>query len=371
MKDHDDVWDAINDYVRTYVLRYVRNPLDVLPLRSMPEAAVKQVNDALRQTNCGLDCEEHAVIELALAECADSEEQANDYIEKNPSELPELVKSIRLERDQERERLRAIRLERDSWKKRAQLWELDTKYYRQVCANLQGLRSPEELIESLGAANSGRYITTYPSGTRFHFLAPTIDQVHLEDISHALSLITRFVGHVRRLYVVGEHSCRVADEVLLRTRDPIAALCGLLHDSEEAYLNDLPRPVKHLKELEPYRQISSNVKRVILTKFGLVDHYETWRQVISEVDDAMLHSEAKALSNGDWADPSKVLPGLAIGQCSEHEIALALQAAFQLDDVAMKHHVIGACIHSLQRGGAQEMWRLNFTQRFEQWSKDL
>lgn len=43
--------------------------------------------------DCSLDCEEHSVIELALAECAPTEDQRDAYMEKHPSELPGLVRA--------------------------------------------------------------------------------------------------------------------------------------------------------------------------------------------------------------------------------------------------------------------------------------
>lgn len=82
------------------------------------------------------------------------------------------------------------------------------------------------------------WIQTY-TGRRFFPLEPNPADVDIRDIAHALALETRFGGHSRVFYSVAEHCVRVSHEV-----EPPHALWGLLHDAAEAYLADVPRPVK-------------------------------------------------------------------------------------------------------------------------------
>jgi hypothetical protein len=64
------------------------------------------------------------------------------------------------------------------------------------------------------------------------------EDVRLPDISHALSLISRFTGHSKCPYSVAQHSVMVSRLTL-----PENALWGLLHDASEAYLGDVATPL--------------------------------------------------------------------------------------------------------------------------------
>src|SRR5579885_2784587 len=89
----------------------------------------------------------------------------------------------------------------------------------------------------------GDWIQTY-CGVAFYPLDPRPEEILIEDIAHALSMLCRFTGHVKRFYSVAQHCVYVSHRC-----DPKDALWGLLHDAAEAYLNDISRPVKSLREL--------------------------------------------------------------------------------------------------------------------------
>jgi hypothetical protein len=107
----------------------------------------------------------------------------------------------------------------------------------------------------------GEWIETY-TGRPFYPLDPDPSQVDLRDIAHSLSMQCRFAGHSRWHYSVAQHSVLVA-----RHLPSDLAPWGLLHDASEAYLIDLPRPVKY--EVEGYREAEVRVMMVIAQKFGL------------------------------------------------------------------------------------------------------
>lgn len=97
------------------------------------------------------------------------------------------------------------------------------------------------------------------SGKRID-LAKNIIEIDFNDIALSLSLITRYCGHLGVHYSVAQHSCLVADLVGIKTNDARMSLAGLLHDAPEAFLSDVPSPVKKL--LPDYKRL----ERMLLTK---------------------------------------------------------------------------------------------------------
>lgn len=92
------------------------------------------------------------------------------------------------------------------------------------------------------------------------------EDIFIVDIAHSLAMQCRFAGHCLRYYSVAEHSVLVADW-LLDQYGKEAALWGLLHDASEAYLVDVPRPVKPF--LPGYRDAERAVMRAVCERFGL------------------------------------------------------------------------------------------------------
>lgn len=100
------------------------------------------------------------------------------------------------------------------------------------------------------------------SGRRFYPTNPRSDEVNEHDIGHALSMLCRYAGHVVSFYSVAEHSVLMSQAVV-----PEHALAALLHDATEAYLVDVPRPVK--RSLPDYVQMEELVWGAIAIHFGL------------------------------------------------------------------------------------------------------
>ncbi len=128
----------------------------------------------------------------------------------------------------------------------------------------------------------GDWIQTY-TGKQFWPLDPRPEEVCLEDIAHALSNLCRFGGHCLKFYSVAQHSIHVAQQSL-----PIA---GLLHDATEAYLIDVPRPIK--RNLTNYAEIENRLAVVIGERFNV--DLLVLPQIVKEADERMLQTEKRDL----------------------------------------------------------------------------
>ena len=107
----------------------------------------------------------------------------------------------------------------------------------------------------------GDWMQTF-TGHRFYPLSPRADEIDPVDIAHALSLLCRYGGHVDRFYSVAEHCVLMSHAVPAEH-----ALWALLHDATEAYVVDVPRPLK--RELTDYAAIENGVMAAILARFEL------------------------------------------------------------------------------------------------------
>jgi len=106
------------------------------------------------------------------------------------------------------------------------------------------------------------HITTF-TGKRIDYLMPDWRQINIKDISHALSQICRYNGHCPQFYSVAEHSYHCSE----MCTDPKDALVMLLHDAAEAYVGDLPSPLKRL--LPDYQKIEHDIFDAILHAFKI------------------------------------------------------------------------------------------------------
>ena len=122
-----------------------------------------------------------------------------------------------------------------------------------------------ETLELTTAPRKGNWMQTY-SGGKFWAVDPRPEEVVIEDIAHALSNMCRYAGHCNKFYSVAEHSVLVS-EWLLNNGHSHHALWGLLHDASEAYLVDIPRPIK--PSLTNYYDLEAELMKVICEKYGL------------------------------------------------------------------------------------------------------
>ena len=128
------------------------------------------------------------------------------------------------------------------------------------------------------------WMQTYFGG-RFYPLNPELNKINIFEIAHALSNLCRFGGHVKEFYSVAEHCVNLSHVV-----SPENSLAALLHDATEAYVVDVPRPIK--KYLNNYRDIEDNVAKLIADKYQLDSIYP---DEVREADTRILLNERNAL----------------------------------------------------------------------------
>lgn len=104
------------------------------------------------------------------------------------------------------------------------------------------------------------------TGKKFYPLSPDRRLLDIRDIAHSLSLQCRYAGHVRRFYSVAEHSVRVSQSM---GDDWVNACWGLIHDASEAYLTDIPRPLKLSGMMTAYLDAEKRLQAEIALWLGL------------------------------------------------------------------------------------------------------
>ena len=140
-------------------------------------------------------------------------------------------------------------------------------------------------------------IRTY-SGKYVNVFDPKPEMFCIEDIAHALSHQCRFGGHLPGFYSVADHSLNCFFLITEKKH----ALAALMHDASEAYLLDIPRPIK--QQLANYKEIEHNLMTVLAEVFGF--EYPLHPDV-KAVDERMLQYEWDCLMLGKrpWDFPQR------------------------------------------------------------------
>lgn len=131
------------------------------------------------------------------------------------------------------------------------------------------------------------------SGCLFDYNNPGNSDVTIEDIAAALSKVCRFAGHIHQFYSVAQHAVNAS-----RIVTPEYAFDALMHDTAEAFTNDLPTPLKHAIPI--FKDLEVRIESAMAERFGF--GYPL-AEPVKLADLQMLALEKKYLKrdHSDWA----------------------------------------------------------------------
>jgi hypothetical protein len=133
-------------------------------------------------------------------------------------------------------------------------------------------------------------IETY-SGVAFDPLDPEPASVRVEDVAHGLANTCRYGGQCQFYYSVATHALYVSRE--LDEYGPLVQLYGLFHDASEAYITDVPRPVK--RELDEYDRMEREILAAVWDRLDVPAPTDEQWAAVMDADDRLLRYEADTL----------------------------------------------------------------------------
>ena len=140
-------------------------------------------------------------------------------------------------------------------------------------------------------------ITTH-SGQRVDIESPQADTLRIEDIAHALSFVCRGSGQANIFFSVARHCVCCAREAQARGFSREVVLACLLHDASEAYMSDVPKPIKD-NLIPQYRQYEDVLLDRIYAKFIGRSLTKEELDQVSLIDRVLLQYDLKYLLNMD------------------------------------------------------------------------
>jgi hypothetical protein len=154
-----------------------------------------------------------------------------------------------------------------------------------------------KILDTDTAYRAVSFIQTY-TGRAFWPLKPAAEALSIIDIAHALSNQCRYSGHVKFFYSVAQHCCLLAAHVSKNHGTPEQCLQILMHDAAEAYLVDIPRPVKQF--MPQYRIWDKAINDTVRQWMGWADLPILDFQ--DDLDSRVIVDERAALLGGslDW-----------------------------------------------------------------------
>lgn len=159
-------------------------------------------------------------------------------------------------------------------------------------------------------------IMTY-TGIFMDPLNPGPEQVRIEDIAHALSMISRANGHFPEVHTVAQHCLECVEEAKARNLSRQIQLFCLLHDGAEAYLGDFIQPVK--ARMDGYREAENYLLDMIYRKFAGRIPTKEEEKIIKEIDKTLLYFEFLHYMNVGCGEPGAGLKSSPVFEKMPHK----------------------------------------------------
>lgn len=158
-------------------------------------------------------------------------------------------------------------------------------------------------------------IETSPSGLAYDFFDPDVKNIKLVDVARALSNTCRFGGFAHPYYSVATHSLLVAD--LVAKWAPELEIAALMHDAHEAYLGDVPRPMK--PALPEFAGLVETADEAIGLAFN-IDPRDFRMPEVKRADElALLHEGRRLMPQGPTGDMEPFPEGVSLILTEGHD----------------------------------------------------
>lgn len=173
-------------------------------------------------------------------------------------------------------------------------------YHGSSAEDTHSLVVPGDIAAIAAVTDPEPVICTY-TGIAVPILNPQPEHFNISDIAIGLARESRFNGQNDIFINVAIHSiatCRLVEQIAAtkgitkqsrKIRYTVLRLAALLHDASEAYLKDLPRPLKKL--LPSYQQIQDRFTAAIYAAFDIPQLSQADLAIIAQADNSGLRTE--------------------------------------------------------------------------------
>lgn len=137
-----------------------------------------------------------------------------------------------------------------------------------------------------------RAMVAMPDGKLENILNPE-KLMSVQEIVETLSKICRWGGRCNQFYNVLQHSVEVASRLPNELK-----IQGLMHDFSEAWIWDIPHPLKKIPEIQFLVEVENKLQKRVWEQYG---NFSELDPLVSEIDSRIAMDEAITFGlAGDW-----------------------------------------------------------------------